>query len=60
MIIYMLETRRGSPNGFGAKRYHKGRHYDIPHTLAASFLKNGWAIEVPDEDVHSGVNGVRL
>jgi len=48
--IYMLSTQRGSEDGFAVKRYHEAKHYDMPHTLGAHFINQGWAIEIPEED----------
>lgn len=58
MIVYMLETRRGSPDGFTVKRYHEGSYYEVPHTLGVIFLNNDWAIEIPEEDIGDGANQV--
>jgi hypothetical protein len=43
MLVFMLETRRGTPDGFCIIRYHAGQEYDLPHSLAAKFLNEGWA-----------------
>lgn len=50
MIITMLETRRGSPNGFDIVRYYKDVVYDIPDELARHFLRSGYAERVKDLD----------
>lgn len=36
----MLETRRGSEDGFVVRRFHKDHHYDIADTLAQAFIRN--------------------
>lgn len=49
MKILMLETHRGCEDGFHARRYHKGKTYDISSTLACAFVNNGWAVTVERE-----------
>lgn len=48
-IIKMLETRRGSEDGFAVRRFDAGQVLevgkDIRDTLARSFIVNGWARE---------------
>lgn len=39
----MLETRRGSEDGFVVRRFHKNHCYDIADTLARAFINAGWA-----------------
>lgn len=43
MLVKMLDTRRGSPDGFSVVRYVKDCVYDIPHSLAVAFLQSGYA-----------------
>ncbi len=43
MRVLMLETRRGSEDGFAVRRFHKGCCYDIADSLARAFLRAGWA-----------------
>lgn len=47
MKIQMIETRRGSSDGFEVKQYHKGAIYTIGETigdtLAKHFINAGWA-----------------
>jgi hypothetical protein len=45
MHILMLETRRGSEDGFVVRRFEKGRHYDVADLLARMFIRFGWACE---------------
>lgn len=51
MLVYMTETRRGSPDGFMVKRYEEARTYDLPHTLACTFLRMGAGIRLEEEDL---------
>jgi hypothetical protein len=51
MIIYLLETRRGSPDAHIIKRYHEGKHYSVPDAIGRLFVNKGWAIEIPEEDI---------
>lgn len=46
MQVKMLETRRGSPDGFTVARYHAAGIYEIPDSLAASFINKGQAVAV--------------
>lgn len=45
MLIFMLETRRGSEDGFAVRQFLAGMTYEVADTLARSFLRAGWAIE---------------
>jgi hypothetical protein len=62
MKIKMVETRRGSEDGFEVRQYQKGQAYDVAHTLATQFLNRGWAYnmeEEPAEDkLHSILHGI--
>jgi hypothetical protein len=46
--VRMLETRLGSEDGFTLRRYQAGEVYELPGLLALSFLRRGWAEEVPN------------
>jgi hypothetical protein len=43
MLVKMMQTRRGSEDGFLLKLYEEGRVYDMAHTLACRFINQGWA-----------------
>ncbi len=43
MKIKMLETRRGSEDGFAVKRFEKGEEYEVADTLARTFVNQGYA-----------------
>lgn len=44
MNIIMNWSRKGSPNGFDVFHYGKGIvYFDVPHTLAVSFIREGSA-----------------
>ena len=45
MIVRMLTTKLGSPDGLEVREYEAGRKYDIPERLAANFLGQGAAEE---------------
>jgi len=45
MRIAMLETRRGSEDGFVVRRFEQGRIYDVADMLARTFIRAGWALE---------------
>ena len=45
MIVRMLSTRRGSPDGIEIREYGTGQKYDLPTRLAEIFLSQGWAEE---------------
>jgi len=48
MNIFMLETRRGSEDGFAVRCFEAGSNYDVADTLARAFISKGWAIENDD------------
>lgn len=43
MKITMLETRRGTEDGYVVRRFDKGEQYEISGFLANQFIRNGWA-----------------
>lgn len=45
MIVKMLETKNGSPDGVRVNGYEKGGVYDLPSPLAEVFIAEKWAIE---------------
>lgn len=50
MIIRMIETRRGSDDGFIVRRYEKSSCLivgkEIGENLARAFISRGWAKEI--------------
>jgi hypothetical protein len=50
MKLRMTRTRRGSPDGVRVETYEKGEVYGFrtggERSLAAVFLREGWAVEV--------------
>ncbi len=46
MRIRMLETRRGTEDGFTIKQYNSGEEYDVRDHLALAFLAAGFAIPI--------------
>jgi hypothetical protein len=45
MLIQMLETRRGSEDGFAVRCFQQGQCYDMADTLARALINAGFAIE---------------
>lgn len=45
MQIRMLETRRGSEDGFRVRVYEQGEEYNLADGLARAFLAAGFAEE---------------
>ena len=41
--IRMLSTREGSPDGIRIEKYLENQIYEIPSSLAAIFISEGWA-----------------
>lgn len=50
MKIRMLETRSGSPDAHVVYLYAKGAELDLPQSMAAYFIKNGWAESLESSD----------
>lgn len=44
--IKMLQTRKGSPDGFVVNEYLKDKTYTVRESLAREFFANGWAVKV--------------
>ena len=42
MLVKMLSTRKGSPNGTDVQTYFEGKPYEIHGELLDVFLKEGW------------------
>ena len=51
----MLQSRRGSEDGFSVKMYEEGKEYDVADTLARRFIAQGWATEKSDGGLHYGL-----
>lgn len=47
MLVKMLSTKQGSPNGIVVRTYERGRTYELPGELAEAFINMAWA--EPDE-----------
>lgn len=45
MLIEVIQTKNGSPNGIKVEKYVKGGSYDLPNDLAQVFIDNGWGKE---------------
>jgi hypothetical protein len=43
MLVTMLSTHKGYPNGIDSETYVEGKQYDIQGELLDVFLKEGWA-----------------
>lgn len=58
MFIEMLDTRRGSEDGFSVKRFYEGRKYDMRDSLAREFIRNGYAkrVTMTETDVMNEVH----
>ena len=56
MRILMLETRRGSEDGFIVRRFDAGQTYELAQMLARRFIRRGWAIEHPQSTVQRSDN----
>jgi hypothetical protein len=50
MLIRMLETRRGSEDGFIVRCFEKHHCYDVADMLARSMIRAGWAAECHPQD----------
>ncbi|MDH5762730.1 MAG: hypothetical protein OEZ51_07105 [Nitrospinota bacterium] len=46
MKLKMKSTRYGSADGVQIDEYKKGETYEVRDSLAAIFLKEGWAVKV--------------
>lgn len=46
MHIKMLETRRGTEDGFTIHQFIRDQEYDVAETLAHAFLAAGFAVPV--------------
>lgn len=44
MRILMLQTRRGTEDGFTVRQYAAGRVYEVREHLARAFLAAGYAV----------------
>ncbi|MHC5536703.1 hypothetical protein ACYOEI_00330 [Singulisphaera rosea] len=58
MKITMLDTRRGSEDGFAVRRFHKGTTYEVGEGLARSFIRQGWATAVEPPSLFDTVKGI--
>lgn len=44
MWIKMLETRKGSEDGFAVQQFYKDKEYDVRDHLAYMFFASGFAV----------------
>lgn len=51
MLIRMLQTRRGTEDGFTVRQYFAGEVYEMREHLAWLFLKKGWAVRMVPERI---------
>lgn len=42
-LVKMLQTRKGSEDGFKVKQFYEGQIYDIAENLARTFFADGYA-----------------
>lgn len=58
MLLTMLETRRGTEDGYTIRLYVRGETYNLGDTLAHAFLSAGFAIPtLPEETEPMNGNG---
>lgn len=43
VMVKMLQTRKGSEDGFFVKQFYAGQTYDIAESEARHFFRLGWA-----------------
>lgn len=55
MRIRMLETRRGSEDGFCIRLYEKGKEYEVGNLLAYTFITSGFAVVVASTTFTQGM-----
>lgn len=49
MRVKMLETRRGTEDGYTIRKYYRNEEYEMSDSLARAFLAAGFAVRVlPD------------
>ena len=46
VLIKMLQTRKGSEDGFVVKQFYAGSIYQVRESLAKSFFAAGYAVKV--------------
>lgn len=50
MRVIMLETRRGTEDGFTLRLYHENTEYLLAEGLARQFIQQGYARVLPPPD----------
>ncbi len=45
-LIKMLETRKGTEDGFTIKQFYEGEVYDVKENLARTFFAAGHAVKI--------------
>lgn len=46
MKIKMLQTRKGTEDGFIIKQFDKDKTYDVRENLGRDFIAQGWAVHI--------------
>lgn len=42
MRVHITETKKGSPDGIEVREYQAGESYEMPDSLGAVFIQEGW------------------
>lgn len=50
MEIKMLQTRKDTEDGFIIKQFNEGETYDVRENLGRTFVAQGWAIHIKEDD----------
>ncbi len=53
MIIKMLESRKGTEDGFSIQQFFKDEIYAVRENLGRTFNANGWATtKIPEDELY--------
>lgn len=52
-LVKMLRDKEGSPNGYDVHCYKGGEEYDLPESLASSFIRTGDARPIAERTPES-------
>ena len=48
MKIKMLQSRKGTEDGFIVKQFNEDKTYDVQENLGRYFVAEGWAIQIKE------------
>lgn len=56
VMLRMLQTRKGTEDGFSVKQFVEGKAYDVRESMARDFFAMQYAVKITDEEAIECIN----